>query len=582
MSTTSNTQSKGVKWFCLLIGIMLVLAALGWLGWNGYLAWLVWKAQHVKGKPVPPQALSNLIAAYAGKLMGGIIGLFAGIWLLQFGNKKTGSSLVAEATAVQNLQSHTALPELAVKPQHRAKARRWTSCNVLAVGADVRRLWTFNSGKNGFMVAQQAAIPSAQPLPARTVGRDWRNLPLLQPKLNIAWLPIEQVFLRVAHLPVSNFDETLSMVELQLEKLSPLPVTQIVWSVQILPQIVDNLQTVIVIIVARDLVEKFLGQLEGQGFLADRLELPIVDELLATRITHDGAYIYPDNSTGKYSALVAWWYGGTLRNLGLLHVPAADNRADILKDQLAQMTWAGELEGWLSGTPRWSLIANDATAANWQPMFRPWLGQNVEVLPPLSEADLATRNANRAARAESSTGILPVEYALRYAQEFHDRLWMRGLGTIVVVYLIGVMVYMAGASWKGMQADNLEMRMKGLAREYTNTLQVKAQVEILQNRQALKFASLDCWKTTAELLPAGITLGSMDFKEGKTLSLSGTAPGDANGTLTDFNEAMRKFTRPDGQLMFERVDLPSVRLNAGGGTLSWGFSATLANAEETQ
>ena len=49
------------------------------------------------------------------------------------------------------------------------------------------------------------------------------------------------------------------MVELQLEKLSPLPVTHIAWSVYVMPQTVDNLQTVIVIIVARGLVEDLLG-----------------------------------------------------------------------------------------------------------------------------------------------------------------------------------------------------------------------------------------------------------------------------------------------------------------------------------
>ena len=577
-----RSKSSGLKGVCLVAGILLFLAGMGYLGWNGYLVWLAWKspvAQTVKGKPPVHPQLVSLISAYAGKLMGSVIGLFAGIWLMQFANKQSESSLVAEATSVQNSLGQTNLPELAAKTQRHAKSKRWTSCNILSVGAGARKVWSFNSGKSGFMVSHQAAVPSGQPLPARLVGRDWRTL--FQPKLNVAWLPVEQVFLRVAHLPVSNFDETLSMVELQLEKLSPLPVTQVVWSMQVLPQIVDNLQTIIIIIVARDLVEKFLGELEGQGFLADRLELPILDQLLATRITNEGAYIYPNSDSGKFSALVAWWYGGTLRNLSLIHVPVAENRDAVLKEQLAQMAWSGELEGWLTGEPRWHLVANEAAAANWQPMFNPWLGKPVEVLPTLSEADLATRNANRAARAEPGTGILPVEFAARYTQEFHDRLWMRGLGALFVVYIVGVLVYWVGASWVGMQADQKEANMHKLARDYTNTLQYKAQVDILQNRQLLKFASLDCWKTTAELLPAGITLGSLEFRDGKTLNLSGTAPGDGNGLLTDFNEAMRKATLHDHP-MFERVELPNVRLNAGGQSLTWSFSATLANAEESQ
>ena len=54
------------------------------------------------------------------------------------------------------------------------------------------------------------------------------------------------------------------MVELQLEKLSPLPVAQIVWTAEILPKTPENLQPVIVVITARDLVEQFLGSPGGR------------------------------------------------------------------------------------------------------------------------------------------------------------------------------------------------------------------------------------------------------------------------------------------------------------------------------
>ena len=49
--------------------------------------------------------------------------------------------------------------------------------------------------------------------------------------------------------------------------------------------------------------------------------------------------------------------------------------------------------------------------------------------------------------------------------------------------------------------------INGLALEINEDLeaQLKAQLDILQNRQALKYASLDCWRKTAELLPDGVT-----------------------------------------------------------------------------
>jgi hypothetical protein len=455
------------------------------------------------------------------------------------------------------------------------KKQRWNSCNVLHVGADSRQLWEFAAGKSGFTLNREQSVPTSEPLPAKVVAKEWKTL--FQPKLNVALLPIDKAFLRVVHLPVSNFDETHAMVELQLEKLSPLPTTQMVWSIQILPHHVDNLQTVIVIIVARELVDQFLGQLEGQGFQADRLEVPLLDQLQATPITGDGAWIYPGNDTGKFTALVAWWYGGVLRSLGLLHVAATQNRGELLEEQLRQMSWAGEVEGWLTSVPRWHLVANEVTAQLWQPMFFSWLGHSVEVESPLAPVDLAALTANRAARAEDKANILPADYSTRYDQQFVDRLWLRGLGAVLGIYLVGVLIYFAVLGVQTYRTQSVEAEVKGMSLSYTNALQAKAKLQVLQDREALKFAFLNCWRTTAELLPESLTLTTFDFRGGKTLNLNGTAPADQSKRVTDFNEAMRK-AMPGGQPLFEKVELPVSKLS-GGGTVTWSFSADLARGE---
>src|SRR6185295_7926912 len=186
------------------------------------------------------------------------------------------------------------------------------------------------------------------------VAKSWSTL--WRPKLNIAWLPSDQVFLRVIQLPKSDRAELLSMVELQLEKLSPLPVGQIAWSLELIPhrgQTPTEMQTVAVIIMARNLVEEFLGGLEKQGYLADRLEVPILHEMITTPVEADGAWIYPRTVSGKTLCLVAWWYGGILRNLSLIHVTATDRLGSELGDILTKAAWAGELEGWLTSPPRW-------------------------------------------------------------------------------------------------------------------------------------------------------------------------------------------------------------------------------------
>jgi hypothetical protein len=458
-----------------------------------------------------------------------------------------------------------------------SKKTRWQYCNVLEAGADHRQLWIFNSSRAGFTLSREQSIPPNDILPPGLVAKDWKML--LQPKLNVALLPIEKVFLRVIHLPVGSFDETFSMVELQLEKLSPLPITQIVWSIEVLAQRAADLQTVIVVIVARDWVDEAVGQLEKQGYLPDRLEVPMIDQLQATPITGDGAWIYPAQATGKFTALVAWWYGGVLRSLGLLHVPPTQNRGELLEEQLKQMTWAGELEGWLVSEPPWRLVADDATARLWQPMFFSWLGYSVEVESPLAPSELAALTANRAARSQGRGGILPADYADRYRQQFINRLWGRGLTAVVGLYLLGVFIYFGLWGVQAYRTGGVQTQARLLNVQYTNALQLKARMQVLQDRQALKYAFLEGWKTTAELLPATLTLQDFEFKDGRVLSWNGIAPADQSKLVADFNDGLRNKVDTNGVRVFDNVEAPISKLNPGGGTVSWSFSGELANGE---
>src|SRR3954468_19271109 len=210
---------------------------------------------------------------------------------------------------------------------------RWHSCNVLESGRNHRNLWQFSTGK--FNLLRQESRTAAEPLPTKVINKDWQTL--LQPKLNIAWISAEHVFLRVIQLPKADLNETRSMIEFQLEKLSPSPVTQVVWGFELLEQPGTEMQTAIVIIVARNRVEEFLGHLEGQGYLTDRLELPFLDELRATKIEGDGIWVYPGLGDNLYSCLMAWWFGGILQNVAMVQLPANENRGPVLQEQISQM-----------------------------------------------------------------------------------------------------------------------------------------------------------------------------------------------------------------------------------------------------
>jgi hypothetical protein len=468
-------------------------------------------------------------------------------------------------------------------------------CNILHLGENARELWQFNlTGNNENLTAENRSLAST-PLPSALVAKSWRSL--WQRKLNIAWLPADQVYLRVVQLPACADDELQSMVELQLEKLSPIPVTQIVWSLEVVPSAPQQatpaptaepsgdtppaapppMQTVIVVIVARNLVEAFLGQLENQGFLADRLEFPALHHLLTLPVEADGVWIYPKIIEGKNIFLAAWWTRGVLQYIALLTLPSDHRWSDCLKDHMNQMAWSGEAEGWLGSKLGCHLIADPETAAVWEPILTDWLGEAPQVIPPLPARDLAALDARRLMKRESRVNLMPAEHTARYRQQYTDRLWMRGLGAVVILYLIGVLVYLGALEVLKYQYNRMQKQVKALAPDYQKTLQLRARVHVYQQRQDLKYTALDCWRVVSELIPEDLALESLSFQRGK-LVVSGMVPADQVTKVNEFNQAMISATI-EGRRVFNKVGSPNSQTGAGGQTYSWNFTCELPVTE---
>ncbi|HEY3760169.1 MAG TPA: hypothetical protein VGN23_00275 [Verrucomicrobiae bacterium] len=467
---------------------------------------------------------------------------------------------------------------------------RWNSCNILQAAPDANRLWQFDAKGGGFVLNREQKSGIDSPLPSRSVAKSWSSL--WSPKLNVAWLPPEEVFLRVIELPKSSFEETRSMVELQLEKLSPLPTAQVVWTIHILagaPRKIEagaetatgELQSVVVVIVSRTAVEDFLGKLESRGFLADRLETPLLDQLGTSPPTEDGAWIYA-GTHGTDSALVAWWFGGALRNLTLVVLSTDKDRAATLKEQLSQIYWAGEVEGWLTGKHAWHLVADPVNAADWETWLRAALNEPIKVTHPLPPAELAARTAVRAAGAASGLALMPLEFSERYHQQFVDRLWLRGLIATGIIYAIGVVIYFAATNVLGHKTQEVQGQVAQISNDYTNALRLQARYEVLKQRQQLEYAALDCWKIVAEELPPELTLQRFSFDNAQKVSLSGICTQDQIGLISDpgkFYDAVRK-AKSDGQDMFDPIVPEPLLWNLNGNTVSWHFTLQLKHTED--
>ena len=448
---------------------------------------------------------------------------------------------------------------------------RWQSAILLHTNAAGRRLWQLSAEGDHFAVQAEKALLTNDPLPSGVVAKDWKTL--FRGKLNIAWLPPDKVFLRAIQLPAGDAAEVSQMVELQMEKISPLPVTHMVWSVYLMSrpaEKTDALQTAIVLIVARSAAEEFLGQLEAQGFLADRLEAPGLDQLLAVDLREEGVWIVP-GAAGE-PALVVWWYGSTVQNVTLVTLPPGPERGPQLKTQIEQIAWAGELEGWLPASPKIHLVANPAEARFWEPIFRD-AGEQIEVIAPIAEAQLVARSAYRCAK-NAATNLLPPEFATRYRQQFVDGLWMRGVFTVLGLYIVGVLIYFGALYALRLKFDHVKNDLASLNGSYTNAMKDNAELQILKDRQELKFAALDCWKVVAENLPESVSINSVYFDHQK-FELRGTASSDDQGDVLKFNDALQHVPNPNraDKLLFDNVG--PAHINIHGSTAEWEFVCQL-------
>lgn len=446
------------------------------------------------------------------------------------------------------------------------------ACNVLSIRGGGRHLYQFYIAKGAIAPGSQWESAADKPLPPQAVARDWRLL--VRPRLDIAWMPPESVFLRAVQLPACAPEELAGMVEFQLEKLSPMPPAQVVWTVESVAHPDPAQQTALVTIVARSAVESFVEALEQEGYMADRIELPMIRRLLSGPVHGDQLRIVLDGAPGRQAALLGWWSGGVLRDVSLIRLPE-QGATELLLAQLNGTAWAAELDGWLSALPAVTLVAQDSEVAPMVGALASWGGQPVSVESPVAEPELARLTAVHALSPVPAS-LIPEEVRTRQRRQYVDSLWVKGLTALATTYLAGVFVYLAVLTFQESSVDALRDETRAMALQYTNTLQLKARVRVLQEQVALRFAALDCWNAVVEKLPEALTLVQMDFKNGRTLAINGNASEGDRAEVIRFNDLLRAVTS-EGKPLFSEVK--PATMTPRGNTLSWSFEAEMRREE---
>ena len=441
------------------------------------------------------------------------------------------------------------------------KKTKWSSCNLLEPATEGSRLCQFSVSSKKVKLSGDLRVADLIELPAKAVGKDWRDL--LSRKLNIATLPPEKVFLRVVELPECEPDELLPMVEFQIEDLSPLPMAQAVWSAEAVPGSTgtEGNQTVLVMIAERGVVEDRLDELEAVNYLADRVEVPLLRELVPGEPREDGAHIQLVQGADSVLALVSWWFDGRLRDVNSFNLPDTAASRDELVEKINSVALAGEVAGWMPDEPACHLAKRGDVAADWNTALAKCFGRIREV-EPMSEVDLATAAVEFTART-TAPGLMLEDYSARNRQRFQDGLWMQGIKGAVALMLMGLCIFFAYGSWLQGNLEDLNQQVREDGAEYTNALSLKAKMQTLKKQEALKTAALNAWSEVAIGLPGELKFTQLMFSSDRTLEgntsrklrIVGTADDGKETFIDDYNLVLARMEVKgrEGQKLFSSV-----------------------------
>ena len=432
---------------------------------------------------------------------------------------------------------------------------------MLEPAAQGSRLWQFSVSSKKVKLSGDLRVAEGDDPPAKAVAKDWRDL--LSRKLNIATLPPEKVFLRVVELPECEPDELLPMVEFQIEDLSPLPMAQAVWSAEAVPGSTgtEGNQTVLVMIAERGVVEDRLDELEAANYLADRVEVPLLRELVPSEPREDGAHIQLVQGADSVLALVSWWFDGRLRDVNSFNLPDTAASRDELVEKINSVALAGEVAGWMPDEPACHLAKRGDVAADWNTALAKCFGRIREV-EPMSEVDLATAAVEFTART-TAPGLMLEDYSARNRQRFQDGLWMQGIKGAVALMLMGLCIFFAYGSWLQGNLEDLNQQVKVQGLQYTNALSLKAKMQTLNKQEALKTAALKAWSEVAIGLPGELKFTQLAFSSDRTLDgntsrklrIVGTADDGKETFIDDYNLVLARMEVKgrEGQKLFSSV-----------------------------
>lgn len=432
---------------------------------------------------------------------------------------------------------------------------------------------TLREDKTGSVVQVSKAVrlegdEAALAVPESLAAEIQRQCPELTGPVTFG-ISSNQLLMRVVELPTVDTNEINSMIQLQVDKLSPFPSERRASSFEVLKTTETSCRALIVTI-QRDMIESVGAICLKAGLTILRID---VDVMGWWRLLHDAKTIL---DKGRQVIILLESEGGVIiaaqdgipvsfKPIGPSAGISEEEYASEIAGEVGALILALDLEQGGNPVARMDFWHRDVNpekilARLNEEFSQDMRGQSLESLPPLSEG-LARRvlspvfsvkaSTSRSQGIESVIDLVPTAWRMTTLSAETKRHVIAGMALVLGIWIIGMTALITGHYFKQGRLKALEARMALLQAPADEVRALQRRVKSFEQYLDRKYSALECLREISQLLPNDVSLASFQFKKGKSVMLRGESL--AVEPIIDFKQKL------DSSALFEAIDMGTIQ-----------------------